>query len=108
MFLTRNEQPYWSAKLVGSQLVRYDMIGAGFYNLCQRLERAGKVATRRPFKVARKTSPSLLTASPAYWHCGIHFLANVPSGIIAKHYIRPDQKTFDEAVAWLGTQYGVC
>ena len=58
-------------------------------------------------KVMRKTAANLLEQHPTYGRCSIHFLGHSPRGVAAKHYLDVPQDLFDEAVRWLGSQFGM-
>lgn len=71
---------------------------------------------KKQMKLLRKTSASLLenhtvqlpsgdTINP-FAGCVSLFLGHAPASMAAKHYAAPPQKLFDEAVLWLGKQYG--
>jgi integrase len=58
-------------------------------------------------KKLRKTGATLLSDNKEYHACRYLYLGHAPSSIADKHYTPPPQKTFDEAVEWLGKQLGV-
>ena len=58
-------------------------------------------------KKLRKTGATLLSDNKDYHACRYLYLGHAPSSIADKHYSPPPQKTFDEAMAWLGEQLGV-
>jgi integrase len=58
-------------------------------------------------KKLRKTGATLLSDNKEYHACRYLYLGHAPSSIADKHYSPPPQKTFDEAVEWLGKQLGV-
>jgi hypothetical protein len=65
---------------------------------------------RKPFKTLRATGSSTLESSSKFSRFAQHYLADAPRSIIEKHYIadigdRQDQ--FDEAIVWMGKQFGV-
>lgn len=69
-----------------------------------RLQKRANVS--KPLKLFRKTSPSLLETNKSYGKYVQHFLGHAPRDLASAKYVRPDQKQFDEAVLWLGQQYG--
>jgi integrase len=81
-----------------------DNIASNYTHLKRKLKGRGIVA--KPLKLIRKTSASLLGSHEVYGRFATHFLGHSPRSIADKHYVRPDQNLFDEAVAWLGKQYG--
>lgn len=58
-------------------------------------------------KLFRKTSATLLASHPVHGRFDWLFLGHAPSTIRDRHYVRPDQALFDDAVLWLGKQYGL-
>lgn len=64
------------------------------------------VGIKKPIKLLRKTSSSMLEDHLEYGRYALHFLADSPKGMAAKHYVKPSQKQFDAALEWLGQQYG--
>jgi integrase len=69
-------------------------------------KRAG-LAAGAMFKTLRKTSATLLRSNPKYADLRSHFLGHAPPRMDDRHYTPPSQPLFDEAVAWLGRQYGL-
>jgi hypothetical protein len=57
-------------------------------------------------KGIRKMASSLLEEHPTFGRYTQHFLGHSPSTTAKKHYVRPSQQQFDEAVLWLGRQLG--
>jgi integrase len=100
--LTEDGKPYWTEQLVGNRLTKYDGIGDRWNSFRRRHVEV------RSFKYARKTSPSLLRSNPRFAYLANYFLANCPSGIGEKHYYGDTvQESFNEAIKWLATQYGI-
>ena len=65
---------------------------------------------RKPFKTLRATGSTTLESSDNFSKFAQHYLADAPRSIIEKHYIahigdRQDQ--FDEAIVWMGKQFGL-
>jgi len=65
-----------------------------------------KLKFKKPLKLLRKTSASLLDEHETYGRYTGHFLGHAPRSIRDKHYVVPSSARFDEAVTWLGQQYG--
>jgi integrase len=61
--------------------------------------------TTKPLKLFRKTGASIL--SEKYPQFGQYYLGHSPRSVADKNYIRPSDKQFDEALAWLGTELGI-
>jgi integrase len=95
-------------ELVDGKLRKVDNVAVAYHRLFVKCSSGEKplLKTKRPLKLLRKTSPSLLNTNIKYKSCAIMFLADSVRGIQPTHYIAPDQATFDEAVLWLGQQYG--
>lgn len=79
----------------------WDAIQSAYHRLCE------KIGVRKPLKCFRKTAASKLVTHPEYGAFVQHFLAHTPKGMTDRHYVKPDGRTFDEAVAWLGTAFTV-
>lgn len=90
-------------ELRNGKLVKIDNIAVAYHRLCVKL----KIKTKKPLKLLRKTSPTALESNKDFAHCARYFLAHSPRGVADSSYIAPDQATFDRAVIWLGTYYGV-
>ncbi|MGA2618570.1 MAG: hypothetical protein ABSF26_13235 [Thermoguttaceae bacterium] len=80
-----------------------DNIQTAYFRLCR-----GKLGqkTIKPMKMLRKTSPSRLENSK-YASCARWFLGHAPRSVADRSYIAPPQDFFDEAMKWLGQQYGI-
>jgi len=63
----------------------------------------GSKAPGLPPKHIRKTCATLL-AGEFNQSIATDYLADVPSGVIARHYVKPDQSKFNKALMWLGKQ----
>jgi integrase len=88
---------YW---LEGGKMRRYDAIQSGWNRLAEAL--GGKI--RLSMKHLRKTSASLLGEHPHYKFYATHFLADSPKHMTEKHYVRPSDAEFFEALDWLRGQ----
>jgi integrase len=64
-------------------------------------------AQRKPLKLIRKTSASLLERHREFGRYAQYFLGHSPRTIAEKHYVQPSIDNFDEALAWLREQYGL-
>jgi integrase len=65
-----------------------------------------RIRFNKPLSLVRKMGASLLNGSTKYRGCVPEYLGEAPSSIKDKHYARPDQALFDQAVTWLGKQVG--
>ena len=73
----------------------------------QSVYRHVQVPGKPPLKLFRKTSATLLDGSD-HGKYAIHFLGQAPVDVAHKHYIQSNGPGFDDAVHWLGEQYGCC
>jgi integrase len=92
----------WSEMTDGGKLRKSDSI-ASYYNWLKRKKLGG---FKKPLKELRKTSASLLETRPEYRGFSTLFLGHAPQTIADRHYVRPPQDLFDQAVLWLGEQLG--
>jgi integrase len=60
----------------------------------------------KSLKLFRKTSATLLGGNKHYVLFTGHFLGHAPRGVEEESYRRPSETLFDEAINWLGQQYG--
>ncbi len=91
--------------LVKGRLVRSDSFWAYFRHIKQRVQKTIPSFEGTP-KGLRKMSATLLASHPTYGRYDQYFLGHAPSSVADRHYVRPDQAAFDEAVTWLGRQLG--
>jgi integrase len=63
--------------------------------------------SRKPLKALRKTGASTLATHPQYKWYADYYLGHSPKGMAEKHYIRPDDAEFFEALKWLGQKFGI-
>jgi integrase len=84
----------------GAGLERVDVIGKMWRYVRKRL---GK---KLEYKLLRKTASSTLACHPIYGRYAQYFLCHSASNVADRHYVKPSQKQFDEAIAWLGEQLG--
>jgi integrase len=83
------------------KLRKIDNVATAF----NRLKRRTKI--RKPLKVFRKTSSTLVRSNKHYTGLADLFLGLAPSSVADRHYADAPQALLDEAVRWLGEQYGV-
>lgn len=77
-----------------------DMLVTKFRKLRDRL------GIEKTLKQLRKTSASLLKSHRDYGQLAPLFLGHSPASIAEKHYTKPPQELLNEAIGWLGEQYG--
>jgi integrase len=66
-----------------------------------------KTGVNKPLKSLKKTSASLLRDNPRYASLEDLFLGHAPRRMSDKHYTVAPQTLFDEAIAWLGTEFEI-
>jgi integrase len=100
VLLTESGRLFVRKELVRGKLVKADNIASNYTHLKRRL------LFHKPLKLLRKTAATLLEAHPVYGRFTSVFLGHAPQGVKDRHYARPSQELFDEAVMWLGQQLG--
>lgn len=94
-------KPWVEEKVEGNRVKsRRDGIKSNFAHLAKKLK------ITKPLKSFRKTSATLLDAKPEYARFAPFFLGHAGKTVAEEHYIRRGGQPFDEAVEWLGKQYG--
>jgi hypothetical protein len=88
--------------ITGGGLERQDVIGKMWRYVRKKLGR-GELA----YKLLRKTASTTLASHAVYGRYAQYFLAHSPSTVADKHYVQPSQSQFDEAIKWLGDQFGL-
>jgi len=82
------------------KLKRTDNVKSALARIYQKLKNDGEGVDLPP-KHIRKTGSTLL-ASEYNESVAYDYLADVPSGIAARHYVKPDAEKFAKAIEWLG------
>jgi|SRR5579864_844633 len=98
--LTRSGRPWVWSQLVDGELKSADNIASNYTHLQLKLN------FNKPLKLIRKTSATLLGNSDTYRDLTGYFLGHAPRGMQERHYVATSQARFDEAITWLGRQYG--
>ena len=85
-----------------------DNIADAFKDLRRKLRRREKdpIDLALSLKYFRKTASSRLGDHKVYKSFSQYFLGHAPDNVADRHYVRPSQDLFDEAIAWLGRQFG--
>jgi hypothetical protein len=73
----------------------------------RKVERAVKATINKPLKSLKKTSASLIRGRKEFSGLESLFLGHAPRGMSDRHYAEIPQELLDQAVEWLGTQYGL-
>ena len=77
-------------------------------NIAMKYKRLVKKDDDRPtLKQLRKTSSNLLFNDKRFKNLHTLFLGHSPRTVAETNYVEPNDDTLDEAIAWLGEQYGV-
>jgi integrase len=104
VLLTASGRPWvWEEMVEGSDGTRKlrscNSINSNFAHVRKR------IGFNKPLAMIRKMGASLLEKK--HHRCVQEYLGEAPTSIKDKHYARPDQVVFDEAVSWLGEQLGL-
>jgi hypothetical protein len=75
---------------------------AGNFKLLQK-----RIGFKKSMKLIRQSSASMLEGHRDYGRLVPLFLGHTPPGRAARHDAQPAPALLDEAVAWLGRQYGL-
>lgn len=73
----------------------------------KKAERALKSTIDKPLKSLKKTSASLLRDNARFSSLEGLFLGHAPQSMSDKHYAKAPQKLLDQAIQWLGKEYGL-
>ena len=102
VLLNENGRPLWYEEVgEGGKLKKNDNVKSAF----DRLKRKTKIT--KPMKSLKKTSASLIRANERFASLESLFLGHAPQSMSDRHYTEVPQTLFDEAIKWLGDQYGV-
>ena len=102
VLLNGNGHPLWEDDLRDDgTYTKNDNIKSAFDRL------RNKTGITKPLKALRKTSATRLRANSKYASVRDLFLGHAPSSIADRHYADAPQRLLDEAIEWLGVQYGV-
>jgi len=83
------------------KLKKIDNVASSF----ARLKR--KNGIKKPLKYFRKTSATLLKSNKDYRGLDVLFLGHAPATVAERHYTQAPQQLLNDALAWLGQQYGI-
>jgi len=83
------------------KLKKIDNVASAF----SRLKR--KKGIKKPLKYFRKTSANLIKSNKDYRGLEVLFLGHAPATVEERHYTQAPQQLLNEALAWLGKQYGI-
>lgn len=91
----RNGSPLKVEEIVNGKVKKNDNVKNAYFRLCK------KANVTKPLKLLRKTAASKLAEHSEFGKFAQHFLGHSPQTIADKHYIRPSQEQFDNALIWL-------
>jgi integrase len=101
VLLNSNGSPIWAEKNeAGGKFRKSDNIKSAFDRLRK------KTSINKPPKSLKKTSATLLRNNKDYSGLESLFLGHAPRGMADKHYTKVPQELLDQAVTWLGQEYG--
>ena len=83
------------------ELKKIDNVASAF----ARLKR--KTGIKKSPKYLRKTSATLLKSNKDYRGLDVLFLGHAPATVAERHYTQAPQQLLNDALAWLGQQYGI-
>jgi integrase len=93
--LNANGEPLKVERIVDGKSVKLDNVHSAFRRLSMKLK------NKKPLKLIRKTSASKLASHSEYGRYAQYFLGHAPTSVADRHYIRPSEAQFDEALRWL-------
>jgi len=100
VLLTKSGRSYLREEMRDGKAYHVDTLRAWFQCVQKRLD------FHKPMKQLRKTAATLLESHEVYGRFTSLFLGHSPSSMKDRHYAAPPQALFDEAVTWLGQQFG--
>jgi integrase len=100
--LNARGKPVRELSLKGDKLHTNDSVRNSLVVLCNKAN-----IPCPPPKLFRKTSASLLYNNPAYRSLHQLFLGHSANSVAEKNYLKPDDTILDEAIRFLGEQYGI-
>ena len=84
----------------GSGLRRWDRIAFAWKQTRKKLG-----LLRAEYRQLRRTAATMLGSHPTYGRYAQYFLCHARSNVADAHYVKPDQASFDGALAWLEQQF---
>jgi integrase len=98
--LTEAGNRWVSKELIEGRLRKADNIASCYVWLKK------KTGTKKPLKLIRKTSATIIEGHVEFGRYKSHFLGHSPRTIADRNYAAPNMTLFDKIVEWLGQQYG--
>jgi integrase len=101
VLLNSNGSVLWEEKFADGKYAKIDNVKSAF----DRLRKLQKIS--KPLKALKKTSASLLRDHAQFTGLRGLFLGHAPGNISDKHYAQIPQNLLDQAITWLGSEYGL-
>ena len=102
VLLNTNGKPLWQENVDESgKYAKIDNIRTAYRRLCK------QVSVSKPLKSLKKTSASLIRGNAKYTSLESLFLGHAPQSMSDRHYAIAPQALLDEAIVWLGGEYGL-
>ena len=102
VLLNTNGKPLWQETVDESgKYAKIDNIKSAYSRLCK------QAATSKPLKSLKKTSATLIRGNQKYTSLESLFLGHAPQSMSDRHYAVAPQALLDEAIVWLGGEYGL-
>ena len=98
VLMTEEGKPLVKEWLEDGKYRKYDAIRSAWHRLAVKM---GRKKMKLGLKHLRKTSSTLLGEHPQYKFYTTYFLADSPKGMSEKHYTRPSDAEFFDALKWL-------
>lgn len=102
VLLNAKGKPLKTEVIVNGKVKKSDNIRSAYSRVVRKLKLEPK-----PLKLIRKTCATKLADHPEYANCRFMYLGHSDVTIADKHYVKPNQKLFDQAILWLGKQFGL-
>jgi integrase len=97
-----NGKPLWQANVdEKGKYTKIDNVKSAYSRLCK------QALVNKPLKSLKKTSASLIRSNAKYTSLESLFLGHAPQSMADKHYAVAPQALLDEAIIWLGGEYGL-
>jgi integrase len=102
VLLNESGSPLWNLEVDANGKVKKN---DNVRNAFERIRK--KTGIKKPFKSLKKTSASLIRNNSSYASLERLFLGHAPQSMSDRHYTLPPQTLLDDAITWLGKEYGV-
>jgi integrase len=101
VLVTANGNPLVLKRIVDGKPTGSDVVATCFARF------KARIGFKKSMKQLRKTASTMLDSHETYARFSTLFLGHAPTSMKDKHYSDPPQNRFDEAVLWLGQQFGL-